>query len=115
MTNKTGDKKKVVYIASPLTAPTKAGVNANIEYAKRAAIFAIHKGAVPFIPHLMYPSFLDDTNPEERALGIELDTQILARCDELWTFGPTVSTGMMKEMRFAVEHGITIHSFPNFE
>lgn len=50
------------YICSPLG----GNVSANIENAKR---YALEYGMAPFIPHF-YALILDDSNKEERNLGM---------------------------------------------
>ncbi len=56
-----------VYICSPLG----GNVSANIENAKRYARYALECGMAPFIPHF-YALILDDSNKEERNLGMRL-------------------------------------------
>ena len=55
------------YICSPLG----GNVSANIENAKRYARYALECGMAPFIPHF-YALILDDSNKEERNLGMRL-------------------------------------------
>ena len=57
-----------VYICSPLG----GNVSANIENAKRYARYALECGMAPFIPHF-YALILDDSNKEERNLGMLAD------------------------------------------
>lgn len=44
---------------------------------------------------------LDDTNPEQRTLGLRLGLRLLEACDELWVFGKHVSSGMASEIAHA--------------
>lgn len=41
-------------------------------YLKRAVLNSIKRGETPFASHGFYPQFLDDRDPEERKLGINL-------------------------------------------
>lgn len=85
---------KLIYVASPYA----GDVEKNVEYAKQACRTVMESGHVFFAPHLMYPAVLDDARPEERQLGIEMGLTLLHRCDELWAFGPCVSSGMQTEI-----------------
>ncbi len=107
-------RMKLIYVASPLSAPTKEGVEANVAYAKKASRFVIDGGGVPLAPHLRDPTFLDDTDPKERAIGTKLAMELMTRCDEVWLFGPTVSPGMAAELEFATEHGIPYRRLEDF-
>ena len=97
--------RKVVYICSPYS----GDIQKNIQNACVAAKTAIISNNVaPLVPHLMYPTFLDDDNPTERALGIELDLNLISKCDELWYYGDTISAGMQAEINFAKTHNIPV-------
>ncbi len=61
-----------------------------------------------FCPHLLYPQILDDNNPEERRLGINIGKEFLTKCDELWAFGGYISHGMFEEIEFAKKIGIPV-------
>ena len=69
------------------------------------------KGYAPFAPHLLYPRFLDDNEPDERALGMAAGKAWLAVCDELWQWGATISAGMAEEIALAHELGIPVKVF----
>ena len=88
---------KLIYVASPFKGDTKK----NIEYAKQACRYVLDQGNAFFCPHLLYPQVLDDDNPEERRLGIDIGKEFLAKCDELWAFGGHISHGMFEEIEFA--------------
>jgi hypothetical protein len=62
-------EKRLAIIESPYAGDVKR----NIAYAKRAMHAALNEGYAPIASHLLYtlPGMLDDTNPDERALGIE--------------------------------------------
>lgn len=63
------------------------------------------------MPHLMFPQFLDDSNPEERILGITLGVELMKICDEVWIFGSTISNGMAYELEHARKFGIPIRVY----
>ena len=85
---------KLIYVASPYA----GDVEKNVEYAKQACRAVMESGHAFFAPHLLYPSVLDDLVPEERQAGIEMGLTLLYRCDELWAFGSTISSGMQAEI-----------------
>jgi len=110
LTNIEREKKqwrKVVFICSPYA----GDIEGNVMRSKRYARFALTEGAVPIIPHLMYPQFLQDDDKEDRKLGIEMGLILLTRCDELWVFGSKVSQGMAIEIKKAKQRNITIRQF----
>ena len=109
--------KKNVYICSPLRpVSTDPILRANelidnLKLAKDACTFAALRGCDPVAPHLFYPQFLDDNDPTERALGMELGLKALRRCDELWIISPRISSGMSAEIKEAQKCGIPILVF----
>jgi hypothetical protein len=96
------EKSKIIYIASPYA----GDVEHNIEFAIEACKYAIQLGCTPIAPHLMYPQMLDDSAPDERALGLELGKRLLATADEIWLCGDRISNGMYAEMLEAMSLGI---------
>lgn len=92
-----------VYICSPLG----GNVSANIENAKRYARYALECGMAPFIPHF-YALILDDSNKEERNLGMLAGLSLLWVCDEVWAFGDEITEGMKKEILFAGKLNIKV-------
>jgi len=59
-------------------------------------------------PHLLIPAFLDDTDAEERQVGIELGIDWLMDCDELWVIGERISEGMQNEIDMALDLDIPV-------
>ena len=62
-------------------------------------------------PHLLYPQFLEDSDPAERSLGLRAGLELLARCEEIWVFGGEISPGMSREIQFAQRLGIPIRQW----
>lgn len=89
--------RPIVYICSPFAGE----VEANIEAARRYSRFAVDAGYIPFAPHLLFPQFLDDTNPDERQLGLFFGNAMMSKCSEIWVFGNRVSAGMQAEINRA--------------
>ncbi len=97
----------LVYIASPFSGDTKQ----NIECAKRYCRFAVNNGCIPLAPHLHYPQFMDDEDPDQRELGLRFALVLLSKCDELWVMGNTISGGMVMEIAKAERRGIPTRYF----
>lgn len=95
---------KIIYIASPYAGDVKR----NIEFAKEACQYVITTGNAFFCPHLLYPQILDDNDPEERKIGLNMGKQLLVKCDELWAFGDRISQGMFEEIEYARQNGIPV-------
>lgn len=89
--------RPIVYICSPFAGE----VEANTEAARRYSRFAVDAGYIPFAPHLLFPQFLDDTNPDERQLGLFFGNAMMSKCSEIWVFGNRVSAGMQAEINRA--------------
>ena len=96
--------RKLVYIASPLS----GDVETNLDFARQACLYAMAQGATPFAPHLLYPQMLDDNDPAQRELGMNMGNQMLALCDELWLCGDVISSGMAKERALAEDLDIPV-------
>lgn len=93
----------VVYIVSPYA----GDIEQNVARAKRYCREATLQGYLPVAAHLLYPQFLNDDDPSERELGMQLRLHLLALCDEVWCFGP-VSKGMAREIKEAEDLCIPI-------
>lgn len=100
--------KPLVYICSPYAGDS---LRANILNARRYCRFAVKTGHNPFAPHLFYTQFLDDSQPEERKLGMELGMIMLTKCAEVWVFGGTISSGMEREIARAEARCMPVRYF----
>lgn len=100
--------KPLVYICSPYAGDS---VPVNILNARRYCKFAVDTGHNPFAPHLFYTQFLDDAQPQERRLGMELGMIMLTKCAEMWVFGETISPGMEREIAKAEARAMRIRYF----
>lgn len=77
-------------------------VERNLEIARSLCPMAVEARCVPFAPHLYFTQFLDDSDPEQRALGISLGLRFMELCDEVWVYvGDGVSEGMAREVAHA--------------
>jgi len=97
---------KLVYIASPLRGDYNQNIKNAVEYCKNAC----DMGVMALAPHIIFSQWCNDTIPEQREQGLKLGLELLAKSDELWVMGKTISQGMRGEIAFAREHGIPIYN-----
>ena len=97
---------------TPHEALTKADVQREqIIRALRYCRFAVCRGCIPIAPHLYFTRFLDETNPQDRELGLFMGRVLLTKCVELWVFGSRVTAGMEREIAKAEERSMSIRYF----
>ena len=94
-----------VYICSPYSGDIKTNTAKTREYCR----FAVDEGQVPVAPHLMFPQFMDEE--KERELALQMDLVLLEKCDELWVFGKTMTSGMRAEIAYAKNKKLKIRYF----
>lgn len=97
-------KGKFIYVASPYA----GDIDNNVRFAQNACAAVLKAGGHPYAPHLYITQILRDDVPEERAAGLATGLAFLTRCDELWVFGPRISTGMKGEIEEAKRLGMPI-------
>jgi hypothetical protein len=96
--------KELTYIISPYA----GNIEANVAFAIRCCRMAIQQGQTPIAVHLLYPQILDDLNPAERKLGLELGLNVLRHCTAAWVCGTRISHGMEREIQAAQQLNIPI-------
>lgn len=91
-----------VGIESPFAAPTPEGIEENIRYAKAAVNDSLHRGEAPYASHLFFtqPGLLDDTDPDERMLGIMAGKRWEEAADYTAVY---VDRGLSKGMRLGID------------
>lgn len=99
--------RPIVFICSPYA----GDIENNVKAAQKYCRFAVEMGYIPFAPHLLFPQFLNDSDPKERGLGLFFGIALMSKCAELWVFGETVSAGMAKEIEKAEKRGMRIRRF----
>lgn len=99
--------RHIVYICSPFA----GSIQRNIESARRYSRFAIVMGCIPIAPHLLFPQFLDDSDPDDRKLGLFFGNVLMSKCDEIWVFGDYISSGMRSEISLAKQRNYNIRYF----
>ena len=104
-------RRKKIFVCSRYA----GNVERNVAVAKELCRAVIEDGGIPFAPHLLYPRFLDDHDPEQRAAGIACGLAFMAVCDQVWVYtGNGISRGMWQEIAQAERLGIKIlYWYPN--
>ena len=104
-------KNELVYICSPLSAPTEQQMRANMkkasEYAK-LVVRQFHCRAIA--PHSFLPAYLDDRIPEEREICLAFGIFVLKLCRAVIVCGNRISSGMEGEIRTARDCSIPVYS-----
>lgn len=100
-------QRPLVFICSPFAGDMEGNTKRAREYSR----FAVSKDCIPIAPHLLFPQFLEETDPAGRELGISFGLVLQSMCREMWVFGDTVSKGMAVEIEKAGERGIPIRYF----
>lgn len=98
---------KTVFICSPY----RGRIAENEAKARSYCRKAVKEGFTPLASHLLFPQFMDDTNPDDRIKGLTMSREVLKRCDEIWVFGSVISKGMAFEIDVAKELGIPFRLF----
>lgn len=100
-------KKKLVYICSPFSGDVAGNTIKAREYSR----FAFEQGVIPFTAHLLFPQFVMEET--ERELAMQMDMEMLEKCDEIWVFGAEerLSAGMKAEIEYAEQLGMTIRFY----
>ena len=92
--------RPVVYVAHPLNAPTRAGIDANRAAASRWVAWAALNGCATVADWIILSGHLPET-PQNRALGLEIDCTLIERCDAVLLVGGRISEGMAIERAHA--------------
>ena len=104
----------LIYICSPLSAPTRAEMLANMKNAAACSILAAREFQGRAVaPHAYLPYLLDDSVPEERALALEFGQKLLALCSSMVVCGTRISEGMRAEIETAGRLGIPVFYRPD--
>jgi len=76
----------------------------------------VSNDVVPISPALYFNQFLNDDDPDERKLGINMGLRLMWRCDEVWVYRlgrKDNSKGMDKEINYAEEISIPVR-YPEY-
>ena len=94
-----------------LETPFAGDIDANIKYARQCIADCLKRDEAPIASHLLYtqPGVLDDTKPDERALGIAAGhawCHVAEACVVYTDRG--MSKGMEQGIDVAITHGVEI-------
>ena len=103
----------LIHVCSPLRATYNRSMARHLADAERYEAQVFEAGHLALTPHLTLTRHLDDTDPRQRARGIELALRYLDRADEVWVFGPRFSEGMKGELMYASCTGKPIVWYPS--
>lgn len=99
--------KPLVYICSPYAGDTER----NAEKARGFCRFAVLRNCIPIAPHIIFPQFMDDDDPDQRRLGLFFGLVLQGKCREVWVFGNNITGGMAVEIEKAQQRQLTIRYF----
>ena len=102
---------EMVYIAGPYMGDNKnrLSVEQNVLDCKKQLARMLDFGMLPISPITMYDKFDLYTDYDEE-FWYELTMELLKKCDSVWFYpGYERSRGAKNELRYAVEHGMTIY------
>lgn len=103
------DKEDLLYICSPLSAPTRELIRENMEKAGQyAKLVSRHFGCRAIAPHSFLPEYLDDNIPRERKVALEFGLSVLEISKAMIVCGNRISRGMAGEIRRAKELNIPV-------
>ena len=105
------NKNDLVYICSPLSAPTEQGIRKNMEKAAYyAGLVSGVTGCRAIAPHSFLPEYLDDNIPEEREAALAFGLSILKLSKAVIVCGNRISSGMRGEIKMAGELNIPAYA-----
>lgn len=100
---------KKVYICSPYRAADAETLQRNIEYARELTRGVLLRGDAPITVHLYMTQCLDESNEEERNIGLAAGQHILRGCSSMVVgckYG--ISEGMLQEIQCAKDGNMKI-------
>ena len=99
--------KPLVFICSPFA----GDMARNTERARGDCRCAVSQNCIPIAPHLLFPQFMEESDPAQRSLGIFFGLVLQSKCKEVWVFGRKVSKGMAVEIEKAKGRGLPLRYF----
>ena len=98
---------KKIFICSPF----RGDIEGNTKRASCYAQTTIKADEIPIVPHLYFPIFLDDNDPDQRMKGIKMGLELMDMCDEVRVFGFKITEGMKFELEYARKKGKPIRLY----
>lgn len=91
---------KRIYVAHPMRAETKEGMQANRANAALWVAWVFNLGYAPVCSWITITGHIEDSQ-DNRARGLECDKREVETCDEVWLVGGRISSGMKIEAEHA--------------
>lgn len=92
-----------------IESPYSGDVERNTKYARAALLDSISRGETPVASHLLYPQVLDDSDPKERELGMQLGWNLFNIFDAVAVYTDNgITPGMKAGIEISEKAGITI-------
>ena len=76
--------KPLVFICSPFA----GNIERNTRRARNFCRFAVSENCIPIAPHLLFPQFMEESDPQQRRLGIFFGLVLQSKCKEVWVWKP---------------------------
>ena len=99
--------RPLVFICSPYAGNREW----NTQRARGYCRFAVAQNCIPIAPHLLFPQFMEEDDPQQRSLGIFFGLVLQSKCKEVWVFGDRITKGMAVEIQKARERSIPLRYF----
>ena len=86
---------RAIYLCHPIAGDVEANV-AEVEriYNELWERWGLQYPVAPYLLSLKNGTD-DDSDPHSRARGLQIDSDMVKRCDEVWLFGPKISSGLL--------------------
>lgn len=99
---------KLYYLAHPVGPNDFDSLETNLDDGAKWWAFLARRGI--FVDATWYGlcMVLDDYDPEDRKLGMEIDKIVLKKCDGLILTGKIVSEGMKEELEICINKGVEV-------
>lgn len=109
------NQTSLLYVCSPLSAPTEEGICENMKRAKfYAEEIAKIAGCRTIAPHAFLPKFLDDNNPAEREIAINFGLDVITVCSGIVICGSRITEGMAAEIASALGRGLPVYHYDEY-
>lgn len=106
-------RAKKIYVCSKYRAKNETELQQHIQDAAEVCRMIHDEGNIPIAPHLYWPRFLNDSDPEDREYGLMVGLEALKECDGMIVAVRSkepeeerISEGMRAEISAAVSRGI---------
>ena len=93
-----------VFICSRYAADNDEDKKRNITIAKDLVRIALDRDFVPFAPHLFFPEYLNDDDPQARSKGLRCGFSFLNWCSMVWMHVSNGISGGMSEENKQMAH-----------